>query len=111
LEIDHFIDRNQGRYVAALDIDRLRGEVLKSRRILFADGICLKAVLHAAGLVADVHIYIKRMAVWGWADETELTDPYEIAGSAGVGLREEMRTYHEKWMPQTSATYVYLRPG
>jgi hypothetical protein len=111
IEVDRYVRRDEGFYVHALKVEKLKSTLLLGRGAQFVEGVCLRAIFQAAGLVPDVHVYVKRMAIWGWADEIELTDPFELPDSAGASLRQELRSYHEKWMPQTSATYVYLWQG
>jgi len=69
-------------------------------------------VLERAGTQIDAHIYMKRMAIWGWADEDELNDvPFEVPGSGGEVIRREMRAYHERWRPHLQVDYEFHREG
>jgi hypothetical protein len=81
--------------------------------LLFVSGICLRRVLADAGCAAAGHIYVKRRAVWGWADEDELVRGLipEVPGASGELVRKELRSYHDHWRPHLHADFEFQRPG
>jgi hypothetical protein len=85
--------------------------VAKASGILFVSGVCLREILKRAEVQADAHIYVKRMASWGWCDEDEMESHgvAEIPGSSGEFLRAEMRQYHGQWQPHHIADYEFHR--
>ncbi len=86
----------------------------------------MRQVVAAARLVSQVHIYVKRMAIWGWADEGELAFDGSVEShlqclkanaalfvDAGapveLGLWEEVIRYHATYRPHQTCDVVYLR--
>ena len=110
-DIDDALIRDQECFVPALQLDLIRSGLSEPKGLIFISGICLRQVLELSGCAADAHIYTKRMATWGWADEDELTDSVlpEIAGASGEATRREMRAYHREWIPHLKADYEFHR--
>ena len=112
-DVDDALVRDQRCFVPALQLDAIRDGLAEPKGLLFVSGICLRQVLELAGREADVHVYVKRMAMWGWVDEDELTGGSlpEIPGASGEAPRREMRSYHSQWQPHLRADYEFHRPG
>src|SRR3954466_16276698 len=68
-DLDRALTHNLKRYVTSLRLEEVSEALARPGSLLFVSGICLRQVLADVGRAADVHIYIKRMATWGWADE------------------------------------------
>lgn len=94
-------------------MDAIREALAEPINLLFVSGICLRKVLELAGCAAVAHIYIKRMASWGWADGDELAGYHipELPGASGEVTRREMRPYHQQWQPHLRADYEFQRFG
>lgn len=106
-DLDTALAKDQNCYVAALDMSVIRRS-LGDNGLLFVSGICLRQVLEQAEVKARAYIYVKRMAVWGWADEDDLLGKIpEFPGSSGEGVRGEMRRYHNTWQPHVTAMYEF----
>lgn len=111
-DLDAALTRDQGRYISALRIHEVSQALDEPVGLLFVSGICLRQVLSDADRGADAQIYLKRMAVLGWADEDELSGKIpEIVGSSGQLVREELRAYHAKWRPHELMDYEFQRLG
>ncbi len=109
-DLDCALTHNQKEYVAALRMPEILNALAEKRRPLMVSGICLLEVLEKNGTQLDAHIYMKRMASWGWADEDELDEvAVEVPGSSGEVIRREMRLYHERWQPHLQADYEFHR--
>ena len=109
VDLDVYLETNRNCYVAALRLEEISSR-LSGGGLLFVSGICLRHVLHLIGVEAKAHVYIKRMASWGWADEEEISGALlEFPNSSGVKLREELRQYHAEWQPHTKADFEYQR--
>jgi hypothetical protein len=109
-DLDSALDRDRKCYVAALRLNEVTEALAAPGGFLFVSGICLRQVLGNARRAADTHIYIKRMATWGWADEDELAGESvaELRGSSGgEATRREMRRYHERMQPHLKADLEY----
>ena len=112
-DIDEALNRDHGRYLSALRLNEIERALEKPRAFLFVSGICLRQVLDSISAKAEAHIYVKRMATWGWADEDELTRGGlpEILGASGEQVRRELRSYHDRWTPHLTADYELHRVG
>ena len=109
-DLDSALTRDQRQYRAAIRIDEVADALKRHNRLLFVSGICLRQILDDAGCGADGHIYVKRMAVWGWPDEDELAGAIdEVPGSSGESVRQELRAYHEHWHPHEIAEFEFHR--
>jgi hypothetical protein len=109
-DLDRALTRDQKEYVSALRLPEISKAVAKSRRPLFVSGICLLQVLAKVGVRLNAHIYVKRMATWGWADEDELIGRVpEVVGASGELVRQELRLYHLNWQPHLRADYEFQR--
>ena len=109
-DLDSALDRDQKAYVSAMRLDEVCGAIAQSNGLLLVSGVCLREILNRAQCQIDAHIYIKRMATWGWADEDELDGGSlsAIGGSSGGdALRKEMRLYHQLWSPHLKADFVF----
>ena len=112
-DLDTALIRDQKHYVAALRSDEIRQVLSEADGLLFVSGICLRHVFQEVGMAANAHIYMKRMATWGWADEDEISGlaAPEIPGASGEKVREELRLYHGSYQPQLVADYEFQRPS
>lgn len=112
-DLDGALTHDQKQYVSALRLNEIEQALAEHRGLLFVSGICVRQVLAMVPRNADAHIYVKRMAAWGWVDEDELTGGSvpEFPGASGERMREELRLYHECWHPQAIADYEFRRVG
>ena len=108
-DLDSALQRDLGRYTTALRLDEIKKALNQPETLLFVSGICLRQVLSEVGRPAVAHIYVKRMATWGWADEDELTlgKIPEISGASGGQVRKELRSYHQRWRPHLCADFEF----
>jgi energy-coupling factor transporter ATP-binding protein EcfA2 len=110
-DLDSALRRDQRQFLSALRMDEVSQALSEPTGLLFISGICLRTVLADAHRPADAHIYVKRMATWGWADEDELIGEAapEVPGGSGELIRQEMRLYHQRWRPHICADYEFQR--
>jgi hypothetical protein len=110
-DLDSALTQNQGSFTPSIRNDEVAKAMRPLDQIVFVSGICLRQVLGNAGQTAAAYIYIKRMAVWGWADEDELIagSILEVPGSSGERLREELRHYHDRWRPHLRCDFEFHR--
>ena len=111
VDVDDALIGDQKRFVRALQLDPIRDALTHPTGLLFVSGICMRQVLELSEREADAHVYVKRMAMWGWADEDELAVGHrrEVRGASGAITRREMRPYHVKWQPHLHADYEFQR--
>ena len=109
-DLDEALIKDQQHYFSALRLADVREAFERPRRLLFVSGICVRRVLAELGTTASAHIYMKRMASWGWADEDELSGRVpEFSGASGEQVRKELQLYHESWQPHATADYEFHR--
>lgn len=108
-DLDTALNRDRKSYVPALRLDEITEALAAQTGVLLVSGICVRQVFEQVGCCADAHVYIKRMATWGWADEDELSGPpVGLRGSTGgEAIREEMRLYHQRWQPHLKADFEF----
>lgn len=114
LDVDSFLEQNQRKYVEALRLDPLRQQLeQRDGQPTVLAGICMRQVLERLRLRADRHIYVKRMVVWGWADEDEVEGnqiaEIELAMGEINELKREVKAYHSRYMPHLRADVIYER--
>lgn len=112
-DLDSALNRDCESYVPSLRLGEIAEALAAPAGLLFVSGICLRQVLEQAGRAANAHIYVKRMATWGWADEDELDGGSmpTLASKGGEAVRQEMRAYHELWRPHELADFEFQRLG
>lgn len=111
-DLDSALLQDQGNYVPSLDLGVIRNAIIDRTEPLVVSGICALQVFEKVGVRLDFYVYVKRMAIWGWADEQELAGGIpEVPGASGEVVRNELRAYHQKWKPHVLATHEYHRSG
>jgi hypothetical protein len=110
-DLDCALTKNKKSYVEFIQLDVINDVLAKSNGILFLSGICIREILKRLDHSAIAHVYVKRMATWGWADEDEIagTGVPEFQEAGGAALRSEMRAYHKKWEPDIKADFFFHR--
>lgn len=136
--LDCYVVENKGAYVKNLNTTRLKHEIEGLSGGCIIEGVCLRKALRAAEIDADVHVYVKKVATYGyWHDQGELAceEPVddqierlkkEVSLFAQISnrlqpndepldesesltpLREEIIRYHRELLPHMTATCVYL---
>lgn len=103
--------RDAATYVGYIDLDELRRDIAaaRTRGVVVVEGICLRDVLHASALEADIFVYCKRITELGlWADDPENYDPPE-SFSAFSFADSQAHEYHLREHPAERADFVFLR--
>lgn len=100
------VEAGKSGYVERLRLSDIK-RALSGDGLRFVSGVCLRDALERAEISADTFVYVKRMAVWGWADELTLSGVVTGGGS----LQQELRTYHDKWHPYETSDYIFERRG
>ncbi len=116
--LDDFLVRNQGSFYEHLDLAKLSNAIMNQPNCVL-EGVCCLKVVEALSLRQTVLVYVKRMVMWGWADEDELGRHESSSSSAeattdplAVALRnlwDEVAQYHAHFRPHEIANIVYKR--
>ncbi|MDQ5849754.1 MAG: hypothetical protein M3544_12420 [Pseudomonadota bacterium] len=124
--LDDYLVKEQGGFLEFIEYDRLRGDVGAVDAYVI-EGVCLLHALKRATVAIDSLVYVKRLQLGLWADETELEidEPLEaflekereltaiVAGDgepvSDLGLDGEIIRYHYVARPQDVADIVFLR--
>jgi len=114
LDIDDFVEPLRGVYVDALQTPRLRDAIASADGSVVLGGVCMREVLERACITDAFHVYIKRMAHRGWADEAELYADGLEKTIASSGRPKEyfkyeslVRDYHRQYRPDDHADVIY----
>ena len=112
LDADEYLIRDQNAFVVALDMTALQEAFFHAQRPILA-GVCMRQIHALLGSPPASHIYVKRMAGWGWADEEEvIRDISHWSAKEQVRSRSlvyEVRAYHHLWHPHEIADIFYER--
>jgi hypothetical protein len=116
LEFDEYLIRDREEFVRALKMKDLANALTQLQTPVVASGVCMLKVLQQLQIEPDVLVYVKRMAIWGWADhdEVEGDEIEELAAHIGLStddlqLHLEVRQYHRDFRPQHTADVIFER--
>ena len=111
-DADDYLERHKEQFTEFLNVAKLKSSISGAHRPVLA-GVCMRQIHKLIGEPPSLHIYVKRMASWGWADEDEVTD--ELFGwsddlqSFRPPLVSEVREYHLRWKPHEMADFIFER--
>ena len=112
LDADEYLIRNQDAFIAALDTIALQEAFFNAERPILA-GVCMRQIHALLGSPHASHVYVKRMASWGWADEDDVildvSDCSNKEQARTPSLVLEVRAYHGLWHPHETADFIYER--
>lgn len=116
LDLDDFVERDRGVFVAALRASSLLDAMKRSSSPLVICGICSLAAQQKAGIEGAFQIYLKRITMTGWMDGEEVYGNLldEIATAYGKNPKDyrpafEVREYHRQYRPDECADVVFER--
>jgi uridine kinase len=136
IELDHFMERNQGQYVSALRTKELLEAICQASGIIIVEGVCLLAALKRLSIKLDALVYVKRTHHGLWMDEdicliegsaeetinkqeedlllfseweaaNEGKPPHTEGGAKLSSFTEEIIRYHAEYSPLQKAQHVY----
>lgn len=113
-DLDDYLRKGQDYFFRSLSLDRLQKDIDRaagSSRIVVA-GVCMRDVQQAVQIERAVHVYVKRIASWGWADEDELNPSFQKSFdqiAIPSELIREVRNYHTRHRPHLVADFIYNR--
>jgi hypothetical protein len=116
IDLDDYLIRDQGCFLDALKYADLKTEIEVEERQTLVSGLCVLEALSRLKKTPHIHIYIKRMAIWGWEDASEIEGDLleKVANALGEPIENyllplEVRAYHQKCRPHVNADIVYER--
>jgi hypothetical protein len=122
---DDYLFKNQGAFFEYLQMEKVSAALRMHERCIF-EGVCCLKILQTVDVNANLLVYVKRMAIWGWADESELESVASVS-SATIdsspliadthdpvqinihNLWKEVALYHKQYRPHEVANIVYER--
>lgn len=125
ISADDYLLKNQGAFFEYLQLEKVSAALRIHERCIF-EGVCCLKILQAVDADANLLVYVKRMAIWGWADESEL-ESFASVSSATTdsspliaemhdpvqinihNLWKEVAMYHGQYRPHEVANFVYER--
>lgn len=139
IPLDEFVVENRGGYVPHLRTADLKAALETSIRPCIVEGVCVLAALERVSHDAQVLIYVKRLASYGYWHDEDTCDPtepveeliarlaWEVAALARFDaeqsgeslpeeekpgltpLREEIIRYHALYRPSRRAEIIFMR--
>jgi len=122
IEIDTFVQEQQGGFIDHIDYNRL-SETIKqaiiTNHLIILEGICVLQVLQKLGLNSYAKVYVKVINNYGfWMDQIRLFPPDKSADemiaerkAKGflLGHVEDIIRYHYTFKPHENADYIFER--
>ncbi len=122
IEIDAFVQEQQGGYIKYIDYDRLGERIVHERisnQTIVVEGICVQQILNKLSLTSDVTVYVKVIDVYGfWTHQMRLFPPDKSADEVinerkakgfPLGHEEDVIRYHYTYRPYENADYIFER--
>ena len=116
IDLDSYVNKNQGAFVAALRIDELK-QTLEAAFLLgrpaIVSSICIRDALCRAGYHTDLAIYVEKRSPVGVPQDLDFVyaeDPTEPVQNEWYGdLHKELWWYHRNFRPHSNADVIYIR--
>ena len=122
VEIDTFVQDQQGGYIDYIDYDRLSeriGESAIANQVIIVEGICVQEVLNKLSLNVHAKVYVKIIDNYGfWIDQIRFFPPDKSAEEMiaerkakrfSLGHVEDIIRYHYTFKPHENADYIFER--
>lgn len=117
LDLDDFVERQQGVFVEALRLQELAAAIEQARAkfgIVLLSGICMLEVLERIGCESSLTVYVQASNQDGTPDDIDLIgaetgrrpDLIEFFGE----LEDECFSYHARYRPRNGADVLFIRP-
>ena len=117
IEIDNFVQEQQGGYIKYIDYDRLHDRI--SNQTIVIEGVCVQQILNKMSLTSDVSVYVKVIDVYGfWMHRMRLFPSDKSADEVinerkakgfPLGHEEDIIRYHYTFKPHENADYIFER--
>ena len=117
IEIDNFVQEQQGGYIKYIDYDRLHDRI--SNQTIIVEGGCVQQILNNMSLTSDVSVYVKVIDVYGfWMHRMRLFPSDKSADEVinerkakgfPLGHEEDIIRYHYTFKPHENADYIFER--
>lgn len=117
LDLDDFVERQQGVFVEALRLQKLAAAIEQASEnsgVVLLSGICMLEVLERMGCESNLTVYIQANNQDGKPDDIDLIgaetgrcpDLIEFFGE----LEDECFSYHARYRPRNGADVLFIRP-
>ncbi|KVV20740.1 hypothetical protein WK78_25860 [Burkholderia cepacia] len=117
LDLDDFVERQQGMFVEALRLQELAAAIEQARaksEVVLLSGICMLEVLERIGRESNLTVYVQANNRDGTPDDIDLIgaetgrrpDLIEFFGE----LDDECFSYHARYRPCNGADVLFIRP-
>lgn len=122
IEIDTFVQEQQGGYIDHIDYDRLSESIKQAiitNQVIILEGICVQQVLKKLDLNSNAKVYVRVMNNYGfWMDRIRFFPPDKSADEMiaerkakrfSLGHVEDIIQYHYTFKPHENADYIFER--
>ena len=118
IELDDFVQKNQGGYINHIDYDRLLKKINANKPVV-VEGICVLQILQRIQIRPNVRIYIKVVDRYCFCNgqikyfppdksADEVINERKIKGFS-VGFEEDLIRYHYNFTPHEKSDYIFER--
>jgi len=118
IELDDFVQENQGGFINYIDYDRLLDKIISNKPVV-VEGICVLQILNTIQLKPDVSVYIKVIDRYGFChgqikyfppdkSADEIINERKSKGFS-VGYEEDIIRYHYSFIPHENSDYIFER--
>ncbi|MCF8083763.1 MAG: hypothetical protein K9M96_11755 [Deltaproteobacteria bacterium] len=122
IEIDTFVQEQQGGYIDHIDYDRLSESIKQaiiSNQVIILEGICVQQVLKKLGLNSNAKVYVRVINNYGfWMDRIRFF-PLDKSADEMIAERKAKRSplghvediiqYHYAFQPHENTDYIFER--
>ena len=116
LDLDDFVERQQGVFFDAIRFNELTAAIEQARlksSIVLLSGICMLEVLERTGYASDLAVYVQANIEDGTPDDIDLIGAEtgrhpELIEFFGE-LENECFSYHARYRPRSSADVLFVR--
>lgn len=125
IEIDTFVQKQQGGYIDHINYDRLSESIKQAMiadHVIILEGICIQQVLKRLSLNSNTKVYVKVIRVIGnhglWMDQIQFFPPDKSADEMiaerkvkrySLGHVGDIIRYHYTFKPHENADYIFER--
>ncbi|KVE06278.1 hypothetical protein WI91_07990 [Burkholderia vietnamiensis] len=116
IDLDDYVEREQGKFVEALRLDELKIAIARAQTksdVVLLSGICMLEVLARIGFVANLAVYVQANNDDGAPDDIDLigaeTGRYPELIEFFGALEDECFSYHARYRPLSNADVQFVR--
>ena len=118
IELDDFVQENQGGFIDYIDYDRLLDRIISNKPVV-VEGICILQILNRIQIKPGMSVYIKVVDKYGFCNGQIKYFPHDKTADEvindrkskgySVGYEEDLIRYHYSFIPHEKSDYILER--